>query len=711
MDIVFNTKDVELNYNEGWPLLTDINAQVQFTERGMGVESTQSKIFSSLSKNIKVDIESYLQSKLKLTGDINSNIDDGLHFLKQSKLVSDDVLEILDAEGDIGLNLDVSIDLDKGTPDSKVIVKLIDNKYYPPGFDRKEGLVDRVKGDILIHNELISAKKLTANIMGQATKISIKTAKQARNSKKDPDINININSKASIKQLKKFDFIPESLTSLSDQLSGTTAIKLVIKVPNKQRELSFNIYSDLKNLKSDLPVPFKKQASKVSPFSLSFSEIKAKTNKNSPKLSQLGIKVSNILSLALLLDTSSDNFELHKGNIAFKGAQAKLPKENLLRITGSVNELPLEQWQSVFTSQSKNKKTAADKSSVNRFTIPVELALKQVVLPEFKFGTKVSKAPEIVKKKKTRQKLKISNTYDLNHFPLINGTIDSLKMADLDLGKFTIKMSRQNKNIIFDALELQGQLLSLKAKGKWYYVKKYPEVYFEGIADIPSTEKLLLALGNDQLIRKGKVHLSGHMSWKGGLTDFSMENTEASINVTSEKGAWVDGKPGPAGRLLGLLNMNALVRRLSLDFSDFSKEGFEFDKLEADIHFKNGLLSTDNFRISAPSAKILMTGTTSLVTESFDQRVTVIPEVSATLPLAGAAVAGPAGAAVVWVGQKLLGDQLNKMTAVGYTIKGSWDEPVFKRDKARKNSLNKINNEPGLEKEKSKRPNNNPLFN
>ncbi|MCU7798728.1 MAG: hypothetical protein KZQ70_00950 [gamma proteobacterium symbiont of Lucinoma myriamae] len=707
MDIVFNTKEVELNYNKGWPLLTDINAQVQFTERGMGVESTQSKVFSSISNNVNADIERYLDSVLILTGDINSNIDDGKHFLKQSKLVSNDVLDILDAKGDIGINLDVVISLKKGKPDSKVTVKLIDNKYYPPGFERKEGLVEHINGDIIIHNDSVSAKKLTADIMGQAAKISIKTAKQAKQSKKDPNISLDISSKVSIQQLKKFNLIPEDLIPLSDQLSGLPKVKLAINLPNKQRELSFNIASDLKNLKSDLPVPLKKQASKVSPFNLSFSEIKILENKRNLKHAQLAIKISNELSLALFMDTSSDNFKLLKGNVAFKGAQAKLPKENLLRITGSLNNLPLEQWQSVFSSQSKNNKKENNKSIENRFTLPIELAMQKVVLPEFGVGSKV---PDVTKKKKVQSKSVKNTDNDPRYFPLINGTIKTLKMGELDLGLFTIKSSRVDRSIVLDMLNLDGQLLSFKGKGKWHYKNEYPEVEFEGVAKIPSTEKLLIALGNDQLIRGGKLQLSGYMSWIGGLTDFSKENIEGNINLISEKGAWVEGKPGAAGRLIGLLNMNALVRRLSLDFSDVSKEGFQFDKMEADLSFNNGLISTDNFRISAPSARILMTGNTSLVTKQFDQRVTVVPEVSATLPLAGAAVAGPAGAAVVWVGQKLLGDQLNRVTAFDYTIKGSWDEPVIVKDKTNRNTLLRIKKAFGLDEDKSEIPQHNPLL-
>ena len=162
------------------------------------------------------------------------------------------------------------------------------------------------------------------------------------------------------------------------------------------------------------------------------------------------------------------------------------------------------------------------------------------------------------------------------------------------------------------------------------------------------------------------------------------------MSISSEKGVFIEAKPGAAGRLLGLLNMNALTRRLSFDFSDFSAKGFAFEKIEGKGHLSKGMFIIDDFLITAPSAKIYITGTTDLLTERFDQRAIVIPEISATLPLAGAAVAGPVGAVVVWVGQKILGDELNKITAYGYTIKGNWDKPEIKKTKVNSNDLKKI---------------------
>lgn len=692
MDIVFNTENVLLEYLHEWPRLSEINAQVQFTQKGMLVEGQHSKIFSAQSDNVRVDLDDYLQRILLIQGDIKSGLDDGLKFLQQSKLVSDNVIDMIDATGDIDIKLNLKIPLlaGNGKPDLKTRIRLNNTDYYPPGFDRKDGLVSHVKGDIIIHNQDINAKKLSAKIMGQSAKVIIKTAKRSSKSTRDPDISINIDSKISMTQVRKYNLMPKLLLPLSDQLSGTGNIKLNIKLPNAQRGLSFNIDSNLKNIRSKLPAPFNKSAKEIFPFSMSFSETKPSGKNNNNNTVLLKVSYAKLLSLALLLDRTlnTDGLELLKGSLAFEGDEAKLPEKNILRISGALKQLPLEQWQSVFnlSPDDVNKSQKENTPPVKNRFIPIEIAMTELVLPELQFARHDTDKS----KKSMAGKTKADSSPGPEYFPLLNGYINSLKLGNIDLGRFSIQSSRVGKAIIFDAITLEGAFFSFNSKGKWHHWNSSPEVDMEGRFETASLEKVLIAFGYDQLIRQGKTQASGYLSWPGGLSDFSKETMKAKLNIEVEKGAWIEGKPGPAGRMLGLLNMNAFSRRLSLDFSDFSHEGFEFDKIEGDFRFKNAVVYTDNLQIYSPSAKVLLTGHTELLTEKFDQRVTVIPEVSATLPIAGAAVAGPAGAAVVWLGQKLLGSQLNKITAYDYTIKGNWDNPVIKKDKTSKNTLNNI---------------------
>ncbi len=712
MDIVFNTQNVLLEYTKGWPMLTDIDAQVQFTQKGMFIEGRHSKLFSAESNNVQVDLEDYLVRLLLIKGDIKANIDDGLKFLRQSEMVSNDVANIIDAKGDIDINLDLKIPLEKGQLDNKVRIKVKDADYFPPGFDRKKGLVSHLKGKVMVHNTAINSNKLTADIMGLPAKILIKTDKRASSSKKDPNVSVNIDSEISIEKLKQFNLISEMVLPLADKLSGTSNIKLNIDLPNSNRALAFNIYTSLRNIRSDLPAPFTKQAKQMSPFVMSFAEVKNSERKNTSAL--LKMKFSKVLSLAFLLDTSSNDkaFKLLKGNIAFEGDKAKLPDINILKVTGALKQVPFEQWQSVFdSSKNSHKKVSKQNSSqdsrVEPLSIPIEIAMIEIIFPEFKPDNNTSDAS-----KKSSKKMDESG-FEPEKFPLLNGYINSFKVGNINLGRMKIKTSRVEKSIVFDQLSLKGDYFSFSGQGKWHHWNEVPEVDLEGKAEIPSLDKLASAFGYDQLIRQGKTEVSGYISWSGGLNDLSKENLEGKLNFSVDKGAWVEVKPGAAGRLLGLFNMNAFARRLSLDFSDVSKEGFEFDKIEGDFRFKDATAHTDNLRIYAPSARILVRGSTGLVSQHIDQQVTVIPEVSATLPLAGAAVAGPAGAAVVWVGQRILGDQLNQVTAYDYTIKGNWDKPEIKKDKTSGNTLNQIKNIFSVKEDKPGKFNgsgNNPIF-
>lgn len=684
LDIVFNTQDVLLEYQKDWPKLSHIDSQVQFTQKGMQVDSTYSQIYSAESHNVKAVIDDYLQHILTLTGDINTNILEGRKYLDATGLVSQEVLAIIDAEGDIGINIDLMIPMDGRPPVNHVAIKLQDVDYYPPGFARKKELVSRVNGHIIVDNKIINSTKLSAQIMQLPATVEIKTSKPsvAEKNTQEPNVHIKIDTEFSVKQLKKFEQIPESIAFISQYISGKSLLKADIDIPNNQHGLLVTLKTDFKNISSTLPAPFNKEYEQSRAFFLSYAEDE---NPENNEISLLKINYENDLSMIFLLGVSSDNnmLKLLSGSIAFAGEKAILPVQKQLKLTGSLRGIPFNDWKKV-----SEQSVSQDSKNTGRFIIPVELAMTELVLPELDLLR--SHTQNNVQTAGSPPLNSARNELNPEDFPLLNGYIESLKFGELDLGYFKIQSSRVDKNIVFDKLSLEGELFAFNGSGKWHRWNVRPEVDIEGSIDIPSLEKMANAFGNDQLIHGGKAKISGYLSWPGGLSDISKSTIDGKLKFDVEQGVWIEGKPGAAGRLLGLLNMNALARRLSLDFSDVSDKGFDFDKIEGDFRFRNATAHTDNLRIFAPSAKILVTGSTGLVNEKIDQRVTVIPEFSATLPLAGAAVAGPAGAAVAWVGQRLLGDQLNRVSAFDYTIKGNWDKPIIEREKTGLKTLNSL---------------------
>jgi uncharacterized protein YhdP len=129
--------------------------------------------------------------------------------------------------------------------------------------------------------------------------------------------------------------------------------------------------------------------------------------------------------------------------------------------------------------------------------------------------------------------------------------------------------------------------------------------------------------------------------------------------------------------LLGLLSIQSLPKRLSLDFRDVFDSGFSFDEARGTFTMENGLARTDDVVLDSSAAQISISGSTDLVDQQYDQLLTVRPGLGNTLPVIGAIAGGPVGAAAGLALQGLLHEELGDASQVQYTITGSWEEPAF----------------------------------
>ena len=148
------------------------------------------------------------------------------------------------------------------------------------------------------------------------------------------------------------------------------------------------------------------------------------------------------------------------------------------------------------------------------------------------------------------------------------------------------------------------------------------------------------------------------------------------------KGELEEVKPGAAGRVFGLLSFAAIPRRLALDFNDLFGKGFDFTSIKGSFDIANGTATTQDFTLNSEAAKIEISGPVDLVNQRYDQVVKVIPNVSSTLPLAGAVAGGPVGLGVgtaILLVDKLAGrlfdKQIVNLISYSYKLKGSWLNP------------------------------------
>ncbi len=202
---------------------------------------------------------------------------------------------------------------------------------------------------------------------------------------------------------------------------------------------------------------------------------------------------------------------------------------------------------------------------------------------------------------------------------------------------------------------------------------------FSGKVSATETGDRWRKMGHTPSLNSKLGSLDYSLTWPGSPLDFSLERLSGRLVL-----ALTDGKinePNSSSnvlRLFGILNLDALSRRLRLDFTDLTDRGISFDTLNAVGSIENGLLTlAEPLVIQGPSNVFKFTGKTDLVAETLDLNMVVILPLTQNLPLAALFVGAPAVGGGLWVIDKLLGDPLSKITSATYYVKGSWDTPAI----------------------------------
>jgi uncharacterized protein YhdP len=264
--------------------------------------------------------------------------------------------------------------------------------------------------------------------------------------------------------------------------------------------------------------------------------------------------------------------------------------------------------------------------------------------------------------------------------PQQNIEIGDLHWGARDMGQLNIVSQRIPAGMHFPTIKLTSPAITLDGSGDWLLRNGSQLSRFSAKISDGDLGKLGEWFGSSGAIKGGKLSGSMQLSWPGSPVKFSLTKMEGEFDLEARDGRLENVDEG-AGKLLSLFSLNSLQRRLSLDFRDVVKEGFSFDVMKGHFVVMDGDAFTDDFAINGTSVNIDISGRTGLASRDYDQLVTVTPQVTSTLPIAGAIAGGPAVGAAVFLADKLMGDSFNRLTQVKYHVTGSWDKPVYSRIK------------------------------
>jgi uncharacterized protein (TIGR02099 family) len=274
----------------------------------------------------------------------------------------------------------------------------------------------------------------------------------------------------------------------------------------------------------------------------------------------------------------------------------------------------------------------------------------------------------------------VEEPIDINprELPALDMRVDAFYLNDLNLGKSRLAWQKERDGITFSTISVSGEKLRLSGQGYWRQTHKGHLTSLNLKSHIASLGDLQQGLGMASGIQDAATDIKAEFYWPSSPFDMGAEKLYGSIWLKVGKGQVKDVDPG-VGRLIGLFSLNALRKRLALDFRDFFSEGFYFDAIEGQFTIHDGVASTRDLNMQSASALIDFSGETGLVNRTYNQKVIVTPELSATLPLVGALAVNPTVGVALAVTQRLVGKKFDKFAQRTYEVSGSWDAPKLKQ--------------------------------
>ncbi len=275
---------------------------------------------------------------------------------------------------------------------------------------------------------------------------------------------------------------------------------------------------------------------------------------------------------------------------------------------------------------------------------------------------------------------------DPRQLPPVQARISQVRWGNLDLKDLTIRTSPAVNGLNIDTFGFAYQTAQLIGDGYWHL--RDSQGVNETLTDQHITKLNLTLQGYDfggllsdvgfgGTLSEGEGVLSGSLVWPAAGYKPSLANLVGEMNIDVKNGRILKVEPG-AARLVGLFALQTLPRRLSLDFKDLVLDGLDYETIGGRVQIANGIAHAPLVQMNGAIGVLDITGESNLLTKQYNQRITVLPRVSAALPIIGVISGGAsAGLGVLFAGGllKAVGIDFDMIGLREYSLTGSWDEP------------------------------------
>lgn len=712
----FKADDVELAFQEGWPHLSDAIADIRVQQGDVDIRVDSAALAGIQLENANGRVrQGETGPYLALDASAATDTGSGLDFLRETP-VRDALGEALDdweASGQLELEMDLRLGL--GAEELAPVIDLwISSRGSRLRMHDLDLDISELDGELYYSTEGgLQARSLQGSLFGRplATDIDSVTTEGEMET-------LVIRSRGAVSGSALRDWSGQ--TELAQRLLGhvegesdfRSEVRLYPRAGEQERRVSLEIRSPLTGMSLSLPAPFQKTTTSEQSFTLGLEFFEDRD--------VLQADLADIASARLLLREG----ELAGGRLWMGGftldeeapSSHWRPEEFVL--LGELEQLDVRAWQDLIGTFREPESAPSplltrlalaelDVQSLHYGDQVFEDALIRVIpvddgwrlFAENPLVSGVLELPaddspwqlsldylrlpaqdsdELEASGQESSPEDVLSGLDPRLLPPLDIHLAEFRQGERHFGRWELSMRPAAEGVRIDNLRVALGDASIydvedNAEGahmQWLYDGDQHETRFNGMFETINLAETLISLGYDAHIESERARFAADLSWPGSPAAFALPILNGEVRLRINEGRFVNIDSG-SSRLFGALNLDSLVRRLQLDFSDLFGRGLSYDNIDGQLQFDSGRLSTmDRLLISGPSSKIRLEGELDLQRQYIHADMLVSVPLSQNISvLAGLLGAWPIALSTYLAG-RIFEDQVAGLTAVAYRLDG-----------------------------------------
>lgn len=688
LELAVKIADGTLDYAPGWPRISGIAGELSWTGRRLEVRASRAATLGvRIPKAVAVipDITAD-HEQLQVEGVAEGQTEDFLRFVLASPInrFTDGHFEDWSASGPGRLTLSIDMPLTNVDATRLAGTYEILGNAITPGL--AEGALTQVSGRVAFDDSSVTAKGITGLWHGGAVTFDVATRAGGTVVSGKGLVNVPV-------VLAHFG-VP-----LAQRFSGASTF--TFSADTRGARPGVVIESTLQEIAVDLPPPFAKPAGEAWP-------LRIERTAGAAGAQTLDVSLARVLNARAALRTEGGRLAVERAAIGIGGAGVALPERPGVFVSASVPSLDLDRFLALqgepaaagpsFSIAALSLRTPelvvggklfhdvqarAVQSQPARWQVAVNAreVAGDVAYSSDGQGAVVARLKHLVHPEPSPAAAGAPADRTLESLPAVELAADRYLFDGRDLGRLEVSAVNERRGWRVDKLSLASSDCTFGAKGLWQPGGggARPHTAFSFGIEAADAGKCLARLGYPEVVRGGASKLEGEAQWRGPVYALDFPTLDGRLSLDVQKGQFVKVDPG-IGKLLGVLSLQSLPRRITLDFRDVFSEGFAFDSIRGNATMKAGVIRTDNLAMVGPAATVSMRGEADVARETQDLTVRVVPEIGDSVAAAaGVALLNPIIGAGALLAQRILKDPIGQMLAFEYRITGGWEDPKVER--------------------------------